>query len=61
MRWRSRALQERCSRYASTLMWSAGFVPALPVLLEDTQKEASVRPGCGKDFVVQLVFVRAAC
>ena len=37
------------------------FVPALPVLLEGTQKEASVRPGCGKDFFVQLVFFSAVC
>ena len=59
MRWRNRALQGQCSSFASTLMRSAGFVSALPVLLEGTQKEASVRPGCGEDFVVQIVFFSA--
>ena len=61
MRWRSRAPQERCSRFDSTLMRSAGFVPTLPVLPEGAQKEASVRPGCGEVFAVQLVFVSAVC
>ena len=50
-----------CSRFASTVMQLAGLVPALPVLLQGMQKEASVRPGCGRDSVVQLVFVSAGC
>ena len=56
-----RALLERCSRVASSVMRSAALVPALPVLLAGMQEEASVCPDCGEDQVVRLVFVSVGC